>query len=117
MKSPIEFGFLELFQGLVKVLPVLFQVLAKHQDIIEVYYNEFINVISEDLIHQPLERGRCIAQPKRHDEKLKMASVSTKSHFLYRCLFHCNLVIARCKVQLHKNLGLAQSLQQRINVR
>ena len=98
VQSPVQFGLPELLQGPPKVLPVLLQVLAKHQDIAEVYCNEFIDVISEDLIHQPLERGRCITQPKRHDEKLKMASVSTKSYFLYRCLFHCNLVIARCKV-------------------
>ena len=90
---------------------MLVQVLAENQYIIQVYCNEFVQVASEDLIHQLLKCGWCIRQPKRHDEKLKVASVSTKSYFLDRRLFHRNLVVTRCEVQLHKNLSLTQSLQ------
>ena len=107
VKSPIQFCFPELLQRPPEVLPVLVQVPTKHQDIVEVSCNEFPDVVSEDLIHQPLESCRCVVQSKRHDKKLKMASVSTKSYFLYRRLFHRNLVVSRCEVQLHKNLSLA----------
>ena len=43
---------------------MLVHILTEYQDVIQVYYNEFPKIISEDLIHQPLERGWRIAQPK-----------------------------------------------------
>ena len=46
-----------------------------------------------------------------------MAAVCSKIYFLNRSLFHRNLVVSKCEVQLCKNLGLAQSLQQGINAR
>ena len=55
---------------------------TEDQYIVEVYYYEFVQISSEDLIHQPLESGWCVRQFKRHDEKLKMATVFSKSYFL-----------------------------------
>ena len=96
---------------------MLGQIATEYQNVVKVYCNEFVQIVREDLVHQLLERGWCVAQPKQHDKKLKVASVNMKSCLLYRRLFHHNLVVARCEVQLCKNLGLAQRLQQRINVR
>ena len=61
---------------------MLVQVPTEDQYVVKVYCDEFVQVASEDLIHQPLESGWCIRQPKRHDEKLEVAAVSTKSCLL-----------------------------------
>ena len=61
---------------------MLVQIVTEYQNIVKVYYNEFIQIFSEDLIHQPLKRGWCVRQPERHNEKLEMAVVSMKSCFL-----------------------------------
>ena len=89
---------------------MLVHITTEYQDIVQVYCDEFSQIVSEDYIHQPLERRRCIAQPKQHDEKLKMVAVSTNNCLMYRSLFHRYLVVARCEVQLHENRILAQSL-------
>ena len=91
---------------------MLVNVPTEDYNVVKVYYDEFFQLVREDLIHQPLECGRRIAQPKRHDKKLKMAAVSMKSCLLYRRLFHRNLVVARCEVQLCKNLSLTQPLKK-----
>ena len=90
---------------------MLFQILVEYQNIIQVYCDEFSQIVREDLVHQPLECAWCIAQTKRHNEELKMAKVCMKSYFLYGRLFHRNLVVTRCEVQLRENSGLAQPLQ------
>ena len=82
MKSLVQLCFLELVQCPPKVLPMLLQIATEDQYIIEVYQDEFVQIASEDLIHQPLERGWCIRQPKRHEEKLQVALVCLKSYFL-----------------------------------
>ena len=65
------------------MFPVFLQALTEDQYIVEVYCDKLIQFICEDLVHQPLERGWRIAQPKRHYDELKVASVSTKSCLLY----------------------------------
>ena len=102
MKSPIQLGLLELFQCPPKVLPMLVHTSTEDQYIIKVCCYEFVQVASEDLIHQPLERGWCIRQPKRHDKKLEVATVCSKSCLLNRRFFHRNLVVSRCEVQLRE---------------
>ena len=82
MKLPLQLGFPELAQRPPKVLPMLVHIATEDQYIVEVYCNELIQISSEDLNHQPLKSGWCIRQPKWHDEKLEVASVSTKSCFL-----------------------------------
>ena len=85
---------------------MLVNLTTEYKDAVQVHSNEFANIIGEDLIHQPLEAGRCIAQPKGHDEKLKITVVKYENCLLDRFFFHCNLVVTRCKIKLHKNLGL-----------
>ena len=55
---------------------------TENQDIVQVHCNKSPDIVREDLVHQPLKAGRCIAQPKRHDEEFKLAAVSTKSCLL-----------------------------------
>ena len=94
VKSPIQLGLPELFQCPPKVSPMLVHILTENENIVQIYCNEFLgymllisncneftNIISENLIHQPLKCGGCITQPEQHDEKLKMAPVCTKSCF------------------------------------
>ena len=82
IKSLVQLGLPELVQRPPKVLPMLVQIATEYQNVIKVYCNKLVQISSEDLIHQPLESGWCIRQPKWHDEKLKMVAVSTKSCFL-----------------------------------
>ena len=81
VKSPIQLSVPELFQGLPKVLPMLVQIPTEYQDVVQAYCDEFSIVVSEDLVHQPLERGKCVAQPKWHDKKLKWPLLYKKVFF------------------------------------
>ena len=105
MKLPVQLYFPELLQCSPKVLPMLVKIATENQNVLQIRCNESSYIINEDLVHQPLKTCRCVAQPKKHDEKLKVTAISMESCLLYQCLLHLNLVVSRCEIQHRKNLA------------
>ena len=50
----------------VDMLGVLFWVLAVNEDVVEVDNHEHVKEVGEDVIHEVLESGGCICEPKGH---------------------------------------------------
>src|ERR1700731_1041533 len=50
---------------------VLFQVLRVDEDVVEVDNHECVKEVGEDVIHEVLESGRCICEPKGHHTPFK----------------------------------------------
>jgi hypothetical protein len=71
----------------------------------------------EDMIYEALEGGGEITQDKGHDQKLRVALMSSKGSFGNVCLFHMYLVVAQMKIKFSEELGATQFIQEVINDR
>jgi hypothetical protein len=60
----IQLMLSKLLQNKTKMFSMLFLVLRKYQDIIQIYHDELVEVIHEDIIHQAGERSWSIRQAK-----------------------------------------------------
>ena len=63
---------------------------------------------TEDMVHEALEGGGGVTQPKGHDQKLIVVLMSAKGHLGNVSLLHTYLVIARVKIKFSKELGATQ---------
>ena len=84
-----------------KMIYVLLQIAAKHQDIIDV--GETIRKVSKDRIHHPLEGVPCIPEAKGKAQKLEHPEWSDDRCLTDIFFSHQNLVIPLLKVQLRKD--------------
>ena len=50
---------------------MLFRVLGVDEDVVEVDDHEHVKEVGEDVIHEVLESGRCICEPKGHHTPLE----------------------------------------------
>src|ERR1700761_6985753 len=58
------------------------QSFCEYQDVIQIHNNHsFRDQVIEDVVHHGLERGRAIAQPEEHDQRLEKSVIG-----LERCL-------------------------------
>jgi hypothetical protein len=72
--------------------------------VIEKHQHKPLEVGVEDVVHQSLESGRGIGEPKRHDQELEVAMVGAE-----RCLgdvvgVHPHLVVPGAEVKLGEEL-------------
>jgi hypothetical protein len=56
----------------------------------------------EEMIHEALESGGSITQPKGHDQKLIVGLIISKGSLRNVCIFHTDLVVARMKIKFSK---------------
>ena len=87
------------------------------EDIVKKYQNEFLQIGSEDLIHQGLECGRSISETKGHDQKLIVAIMCAESYFRDIILMNPNLMIPRAKIQLGEKWSTMKLIKKIINNR
>ena len=84
-----------------KMIYVLLQIAAKHQDIIDV--GEAVGKISQDRVHHPLEGVPRVPEAKRKTQELEHPEWSDDCCLTDIFLSHWNLVIPFLKVQLRKD--------------
>ena len=84
---------------------MLFNILTEYKDIIQVTKAGHAYVWSEQVIHQALKSGRCIAQAKGHH--LPFISAGVGDECCLRNVLSCDpyLVVPRPQVQLGIYLG------------
>jgi hypothetical protein len=63
------------------MLDMLLQCCTVYMYVILEHQNKFSHEWGEDRVHQALEYGRAIGQPKGHDPKLEVAMVGFKRQF------------------------------------
>ena len=77
----------------------------KDKHVVQVYGDKIIKQPLKDSMHQPLERGWSIREPKGHHEELKQSVAGRECCLMNMCRCDCDLVIPRSKVYLAKHLG------------
>ncbi len=91
----------QLVQYLSNGLYVLFAlILSVDKDIIEVYYDENVELLCQDLVDVALERGRCISQSKRHHLVLKMAIPGLEGHLPFIAFPDPHLMVGIGQIEL-----------------
>ena len=63
----VEFVFPQLIEYQTQVLGMIFLVLRKDQNVVEIDQNKVIGVGIEDEVHHARERRRSVGEAKRHD--------------------------------------------------
>ena len=76
------------------MLYVLFKRSRKDEDVVQVYQHECIQLLSEYLIHEMLERCWCIRNPKRHYYEFEVASLHPKRRFVNIFFLYSYLMVA-----------------------
>jgi len=76
------------------------------EDVIKENKDKFSEIWFEKVIHKALKSGWGITENKWNDQEFIMAFMSSESSLWNVYFFHANLVIARAKVELSKELTL-----------
>ena len=61
----------EPLEHLSDMFDMLFRVLGVDEDVVEVDDHEHVKEVREDVVHEVLEGGRCICEPKGHHTPLE----------------------------------------------
>src|SRR5215471_6411135 len=94
-------------------LPVLFQSLGKHENIIQIDYNDsFSYQLPENIIHHCLEGGRTVGESKEHDQGLKKTTICPKSCFPLISRFNANIIESPTNVELGEVLGTLELINE-----
>jgi hypothetical protein len=57
--AKVQFMFSKLGENKFEMLLVILDTLAKHEDVVQVYMEEYTYVFAENGVHQSLEGGQC----------------------------------------------------------
>ena len=72
------------------------------ENVIKVYYHEYVELFYQDLIDVALERNWYVSQSKKHYLVLEMAIVSPKSHFPFIVFLDLHLMVDIGQIELDK---------------
>ena len=86
--------FPEDVKGLVQMLGMCFKVSAVHQDVIDIYEDEYSNMFTEYIIHQGLEGCWGICKAKRHYNKFVVSKSCAEGGLWDVFLLDTNLVVS-----------------------
>lgn len=90
-------------KDIVHCLDVLFERPGEQGDVVKVHVDCMAKVRTEDCVHVPLERGRCIAQALRQDRPLKKPKWSFARGFVNVLLLHRDLTIRLGEINFPAN--------------
>jgi len=88
-----------------------------NKEVIKEHQQELPQLLVEDVIHARLKSGRCIGQPKWHDQKIIVPIMTPESGLVYILLSDPDLMIARSKFNLQKVHCPMKLIKQLINPR
>lgn len=84
----------------------LAQVLGINRNVIQIYNDENIELLSQNLVNITLEAGWCIGKTKKYDLVLEMAVLGAESRFPFIALLNPHPVVSTGQIQLSKTSGL-----------
>lgn len=111
----IELMQSELSQHLLQMRNMLLHRATVNEDVIQENQHELPKEWLEYGIHKTLERSRGVGESKWHDAELKMTMVRLKSCFGFILRPHADLMVPRSHVQLSKEFGARQFIENFIN--
>jgi len=77
---------------------VLMLIPGVDEHIIQIHQDKLANERAEDVIHESLKGGRCVAQAKREDFELVLTKLCAKSSLVLISILDLHLVITRVQV-------------------
>ena len=90
---------------------------AVDEDVIEENQDETMEEGVEYLVHQSLERSRCVGQAESHDQELVEAFMGAECRLVHIVEVHPHLVVAGTEVQLGEEMSAAKLVQEFIHHR
>jgi hypothetical protein len=81
---------------------MLIQGFRKDKDIIEVYDDEVVQILSKYFVNYPLEGSGGVGKSEGHDEVLVLSHPGSKRYFPFISLFDTDQVIRSFQVQRYK---------------
>ena len=84
---------------------------TEYEDIVDINHDEFIQILSENIIHHPLEGTWGVCKSKWHNQKLEGTIYLSNAGLWDIGVFHPNLVIATAEVQGCEILSTLQSIE------
>ena len=106
---------LQLVEDRAKMTHVVSPCVTVNQNIIKEHQHKTTEERAKNIIHQCLERGWGIAQPKGHDQELVEAVVCAERRLVDVPQPHADLMIARAEVELGEVAGPVELIQQLVD--
>ncbi len=72
----------------------LAKVFGIHQDVIQLYHNKDIKILSKNLIDVVLKTNRCVGKTEKHDLILQVTVSGTKGRFPFITFSNPHLIIS-----------------------
>src|SRR5467141_5148160 len=94
------------------VNPMIFKGVGEDEDIVEVDHYEDVSHVSEDVIHEGLERSRSIGESNRHNQEFERAILGVKCCVPLMARGDANIVVASPQVELSVDLGTAKLVKE-----
>ncbi|CEO95381.1 hypothetical protein PBRA_009647 [Plasmodiophora brassicae] len=86
---------------------MVLRIARKYQDVVEVHEDEYVQVVPEQVVHEPLECGGSIGQPERHHQVLEESKRCAKRGFPFVAFPDPDLMVGRAEIDLGEYLGRA----------
>src|SRR5882724_12065895 len=100
------------FQDASDVDLMIFQRVGEYEDVIKVDHYEHISHVSEDMVHEGLERSGSIGKSHWHDQELEGAVARSESCLPLVACCDTNIVVASTEVELGVDLRAAQLVEE-----
>ena len=107
----------QLLKYLLNVPHVLLLRVVEYENIIQIHNDERVKERTKNIIHEPHECSWSISQPKRHDQPLKKTLPHFEGGLSRVLLLYLHLMIPTLEINLGKEPGTLQLVQQVINTR
>src|SRR5882672_8939423 len=91
---------------------MIFKGIGEDEDIIEVDHYKDVSHVSEDVIHEGLERSGSIGESHRHNQEFERAISGAKGYFPLMASGDAHIVVASMQVELGVALGTAELVKE-----
>ena len=78
-----------------------------YQDVIQVSQHTFIPLVPKEAVNHPLEGGRGVAEPERHDRELIQSACTPKCRVRNALRVHLNLPVASTQIKSYEEARLS----------
>src|SRR5882672_9577164 len=108
----VQIVLAQTFQHTSDVNPMIFKGVGEDEDIVEVDHYKDVSHVSEDVIHEGLERSGSIGESHGHNQEFERAISGAKCCLPLMASSDANIVVASPQVELSVDLGTAKLVKE-----
>src|SRR5467141_1522912 len=101
-----------MFQDALDVDLMIFQGIGEDEDIVEVDHYEDVSHVSENMIHESMERSGSIGESHGHNQEFERAISGAKCCLPLMASSYTNVVVASAQVEFSVDLGTAELVEE-----